>query len=47
MDKFFRRVEDQRSIEAKIERLRQRAKNLPADVRAVILGVLDLLGDEL
>lgn len=39
----------QRTIDAKIERLRQRLKDAPIDanVRAILLGILDLLGDEL
>jgi hypothetical protein len=38
-----------RSIDAKIARLRQRLKDAPLDVnvRAILLGILDLLGDEL
>ncbi len=48
--------ERQRSISAKIERLRQRAKRakrlVPDDPRVavivdILLGILDLLGDEL
>ncbi len=44
--------ERQRSIDAKIERLRQRLKNMREPItigqlRAVLLGILDLLGDEL
>lgn len=41
--------ERQRSIEAKIDRLRQRVKDASIDptVRAIILGLLDLLDDEL
>jgi hypothetical protein len=45
--------ERQRSISAKIERLRQRAKRLAQDqpsaivVVGILLGILDLLGDEL
>lgn len=44
------KIEDQdRTIAEKIERLRQRLKQLPMDanVRAIFLGLLDLLGDEL
>jgi hypothetical protein len=42
----------QRTIEASIERLRQRLKNKEGPItigrlRAVLLGILDLLGDEL
>lgn len=39
----------ERSIDAKIERLRTRLKQMPMDanVRAILLGILDLLGDEL
>ena len=39
----------ERTIEDKIERLRQRLKDAPIDanVRAILLGILDLLGDEL
>ena len=38
-----------RTIDAKIARLRMRLKDAPMDanVRAILLGVLDLLGDEL
>lgn len=38
-----------RTIEDKIARLRQRLKDAPIDVnvRAILLGILDLLGDEL
>ena len=46
--------ERQRSISAKIERLRQRVKSLrehvkhrDSDVVGILLGILDLLGDEL
>lgn len=47
--------ERQRSISAKVERLRQRAKQLGREVPAkqnivtvgILLGILDLLGDEL
>lgn len=45
--------ERQRTIEASIERLRQRAKRLAKDdtraivVVGILLGILDLLGDEL
>lgn len=44
--------ERQRTIEASIERLRQRLKNKDGPItigqlRAVLLGILDLLGDEL
>jgi len=44
--------ERSRSISAKIERLRQRLKNTREPItigqlRAVLLGILDLLGDEL
>ena len=45
--------ERNRAISAKIERLRQRAKRLAQDdtraivVVGIILGILDLLGDEL
>ena len=43
------RCDEQRTIDAKIARLRQRLKNAPIDanVRALLLGVLDLLTDEL
>ena len=43
------RCDEQRTIEAKIARLRHRLKNAPIDanVRALLLGVLDLLTDEL
>jgi len=43
------RDDEPRTIEAKIARLRQRLKNAPIDanVRALLLGVLDLLTDEL
>ena len=39
----------ERTIEAKIERLRSRLKQTPIDanVKALLLGILDLLGDEL
>lgn len=53
-DTFFVRPEDaQRTIDAKIERLRQRIKNAKwyegeaARLANILLGVLDLLGDEL
>ncbi len=38
-----------RTIDAKIERLRTRLKTAPIDanVKALLLGILDLLGDEL
>jgi hypothetical protein len=45
--------ERQRTLEASIERLRQRAKRLANDdtraivVVGILLGILDLLGDEL
>lgn len=41
--------EIQRTIDAKIERLRTRLKNTPMDatLRAILLGFLDLLEDEL
>ena len=41
--------EQQRTIDAKIARLRERLKTAPIDanVRAILLGILDLLGDEL
>jgi len=44
--------ERSRSISAKIERLRQRLKNKDGPItigqlRAALLGILDLLGDEL
>jgi endonuclease IV len=45
--------ERQRTLEASIERLRQRAKRLAKDdtraivVVGILLGILDLLGDEL
>lgn len=41
--------EQGRTISDKIERLRQRAKSafIDPNVRALILGLLDLLGDEL
>ena len=44
-----RRCDEQRTIEAKIARLRQRLKDAPIDanVRSLLLGILDLLGDEL
>lgn len=40
---------EQRTIDAKIARLRQRLKEAHIDhnVRIILLGVLDLLGDEL
>ena len=40
---------EQRTIEAKIARLRQRLKDAMIDpgVRALLLGILDLLADEL
>lgn len=43
------RCDEQRTIEAKIERLRQRLKNAPIDynLRSLLLGILDLLADEL
>ena len=43
------RCDEQRTIEAKIARLRQRLKDAPIDanVRSLLLGILDLLGDEL
>ncbi len=39
----------ERTIDAKIERLRTRLKTAPIDanVKALLLGILDLLGDEL
>jgi hypothetical protein len=39
----------QRTIKDKIARLRERLKQAPIDanVRAILLGILDLLGDEL
>ena len=46
-------TEMQRSIDAKIERLRQRLKNAKwyegesARLACILLGILDLLGDEL
>jgi len=40
--------ERQRSIDAKIERLRKRAEKITdPHLRGVVLGLLDLLGDEL
>jgi hypothetical protein len=38
-----------RTIDAKIARLRARLKDVPMDdkLRAILLGILDLLGDEL
>lgn len=38
-----------RTIEAKIERLRQRLKDAPINpiLRGILLGILDLLEDEL
>jgi protein involved in temperature-dependent protein secretion len=44
-----RSLNHERSIDAKIARLRQRLKDTPIDanLRAILLGVLDLLGDEL
>lgn len=42
--------QEPRSIEAKIERLRQRlrdAPNVDANMRAIFAGMLDLLADEL
>ena len=41
--------EYQRAIEDRIARLRQRLKDAPIDanVKAILLGILDLLGDEL
>ena len=43
------RCDEQRTIEAKIARLRERLKNAPIDanVRSLLLGILDLLADEL
>jgi hypothetical protein len=44
------RSEEQRTIDAKIARLRQRLKDaqgIDNSVRAILLGILDLLGDEL
>lgn len=43
------RQERDRTIEAKIARLRARLKHLPMDdgLRSILLGMLDLLGDEL
>ncbi len=40
---------DVRTIESKIDRLRTRLKAAPIDanVKALLLGILDLLGDEL
>lgn len=39
----------QRAVDIKIARLRQRLKDASIDgnVRAILLGILDLLGDEL
>lgn len=40
--------ERQRKIDSRIERLRKRVKEIPDPaLRAALLGVLDLLGDEL
>ena len=44
------RSEEQRTIDAKIDRLRQRVKQAPhidGSTRGILLGILDLLGDEL
>lgn len=43
------RDEQRRSIEARLARLRARLRVMPidADVRAILLGILDLLEDEL
>lgn len=43
------RSEVERSVAVKIERLRTRLKNAVMDnsIRAILLGILDLLGDEL
>lgn len=40
---------EQRTVDDKIARLRARLKQMPMDanVRAILLGMLDLLGDEL
>ena len=40
---------DERTTQDRIARLRQRLKDAPVDanVRAILLGILDLLGDEL
>jgi hypothetical protein len=42
-------AERSRTILAKIARLRQRLRSVPIDpdVRVILLGILDLLGDEL
>jgi hypothetical protein len=50
-DKPQRLAQEQqwRTIQDKINRLRRRLKTAPIDanVRAILLGILDLLGDEL
>jgi hypothetical protein len=44
-----RHTNDDRTFFAKIARLRQRLKNAPIndEVRAILLGIMDLLEDEL
>lgn len=47
---FERPAEEQRTVDDKINRLRARIKQavfVDANVRALLLGILDLLGDEL
>jgi hypothetical protein len=51
---FERSPEQQRTVDAKIARLRERIKTLPMArdpnalaLSAILLGMLDLLGDEL
>jgi hypothetical protein len=52
-DAFVRSESDQRTVDDKIARLRARLKNAkwyegePARLANVVLGILDLLGDEL
>jgi hypothetical protein len=45
----FAQEQQWRTIQDKIARLRTRLKTVPMDayVRAILLGILDLLGDEL
>lgn len=53
MKTFERPAEEQRTVDGKIARLRERVKRLAQDdphaivVAGVVLGILDLLGDEL
>lgn len=45
---FVRSPDEQRSLEARIERVRVRIRQLPpSPERSILLGMLDLLADEL